>query len=177
LGDTVAMTARLASAWVFCSAIWAPSWALAAPAETFWVHKVTDGDTLKVRRGTEKLNVRLLGIDCPEAHRNAKCERDGLAGRRDCDWQVPRGVAAGQRAATLAKDQAVTLECGGRCEQDRWGRWLRYVRLPDGTDLGLLLVREGLCEDFGWKYPHPRGEPYRSAEAEAKAARRGIWAP
>lgn len=31
----------------------------------------------------------------------------------------------------------------------------RYVRLDDGRDFGLVLVT-GLCEDFSWKYPHPR---------------------
>ncbi len=51
-----------------------------------YVEKVTDGDTIKVRLlpSGEKITVRLLGIDCPESHKNAKCKRDGEQGRKGC---------------------------------------------------------------------------------------------
>ena len=131
-----------------------------AAGQRAYVEKISDGDTIKVRllpEGSEKLTIRILGIDCPESHKNAKCKRDGKAGRKGCDWQVPRGLKASKRAAELLKQQAVILEYDGKCEAGRYGRALRYVRLESGQDFGLLMVREGLCEDFGWKYPHPRG--------------------
>jgi len=143
-----------------------------------YVEKVSDGDTIKVRLlpgGSEKLTVRLLGIDCPESHRNAKCRRDEKAGRHGCDWQVPRGLKASRRAAALLKHKKVYLECGRKCKKGAYGRALRYVRMENSLDYGLVMVREGLCEDFGWKYPHPRGEAYLKAQEEAKRAGRGIW--
>ena len=40
------------------------------------------------------------------------------------------------------------------------------VRMADGRDFGLVMVQEGLCEDFGWKYPHRKGKEYRKAQAK-----------
>ena len=54
----------------------------------------------------------------------------------------------------------MTLE--GPFSRDPFGRRLAYVRLPDGQDYGMLMIREGRCEDFGWKYPHPRSGTYRN---------------
>lgn len=140
----------------------APAGAAAAgESRAVTITRVADGDTFTVRdaRGEEK--VRVLGIDCPESARNAKCERDGRQGRHDCDWQVPRGVEAKRIARALLDGQAVTLE--GPFSRDPFGRLLAYVRMADGQDYGLKMVREGRCEDFGWKYPHPRSAQYRSA--------------
>lgn len=125
-----------------------------------YVEKVVDGDTLTVRLdGGRRVTVRVLGIDCPESHANDKCARDGRQGRKGCDEQVPLGLEASRRAAMLLKHRTVTLE--GPIKTDLYGRTLAYVRLPDGRDFGALMVREGLCEDFGWKYPHHRMKEYR----------------
>jgi endonuclease YncB( thermonuclease family) len=132
-----------------------------APPVAAWVEKVVDGDTVQVRLGGEgkRVTVRVLGIDCPESHRNAKCRRDGVQGRETCDQQVPRGLEAARRVAELVKQQRVILE--GSSDKDPYGRLLAYIRLPDGRDLGEILIMEGLCEDFSWKYPHPRQDRYK----------------
>ncbi|HOU53096.1 MAG TPA: thermonuclease family protein [Myxococcota bacterium] len=135
------------------------------PRRTVQVVSVADGDTLTVRGPQGREKIRVLGIDCPESSHNAKCARDGRQGRHDCDWQVPRGIAAKRQARRLLEEQAVTLE--GPFSRDPYGRVLAYVRLPDGTDYGEWMVREGFCEDFGWKYPHPRSARYRSVSPGA----------
>lgn len=125
-----------------------------------FVVRVTDGDTFTVKTSEGEDKIRVLGIDCPESSHNAKCERDGKQGRASCDVQVPRGVDAKRVAQNLVEGKSVTLE--GPFSRDPFGRRLAYVRLADGRDYGLLMVREGRCEDFGWKYPHPRSAAYRS---------------
>ncbi len=55
-------------------------------------------------------------------------------------------------------------------ELDPYNRVLAYIRLDDGRDFGLVLVTDGLCEDFSWKYPHPRSAEY--LRAQQLAARR-----
>ena len=112
-----------------------------------YVEKVTDGDTNKVSLlpNGEKITVRILGIDCPESHKNAKCKRDGEQGRHGCDWQIPRGLKASKKAAELLKHKKVTLECvpskrSGKCKKGAYGRALHYVRVEDGEDFGLVLV-------------------------------------
>ena len=150
------------------------------PKGKAYVEKVVDGDTIKVRvlnQGNKIHTIRITGIDCPESHKNKKCKRDGQQGRRGCDWQVPRGLEASRGAAKLLKHKTVTLECGGKCKKGGYGRHLRYVRLDDGSDYGLRMVRDGYCEDFGWKYPHPRDKTYKSTQKIAKAKGVGIWTP
>jgi endonuclease YncB( thermonuclease family) len=137
--------------------------------ERVYVDKVVDGDTLEVRVPSadgKRVDVRLLGIDCPESHRNPKCRRQGRSGGPGCAEQIPRGLKAAKAAADLVKHETVRLEAGegGDLNRGHYGRILAYVRMQDGRDLGLTLIEQGLCRDYGHKYPHPRGEAYRDAE-------------
>jgi micrococcal nuclease len=134
-----------------------------ASTQPYKVTYITDADTVKVSRDGQQTTVRVLGIDCPESKYNDKCRRDGRQGRPGCAQQVPRGKKANKRARELLEGATVTLECDGRCKDGYYGRALRYIRLADGRDYGLVMVKAGLCEDYGWKYPHPRGGEYRSA--------------
>jgi endonuclease YncB( thermonuclease family) len=142
-----------------------PPIASGTQAKVDWV---SDGDTLLVvLPDGQKAAIRVLGIDCPESKRNSKCERDGKEGRPGCDAQVPLGKAATKHAISLAKGRTVTVETrdgAGATENDAYGRALAYVRLPDGRDFGLVMVREAKCRDFGWRYPHPRMGEYTAAE-------------
>jgi endonuclease YncB( thermonuclease family) len=128
------------------------------------VVRVVDGDTLEVdTRASARVRVRLLGIDCPESHPNEKCVRQGLQGGDGCAAQVPRGRAATRRAKDLVAGRRVTLEPDGFEQYDRYGRLLAYVRLENGADLGLELLREGFCADYSATFPHPRASTYRQA--------------
>lgn len=142
------------------------------------VVRVVDGDTVEVRLldGGGRLTVRLLGIDCPESRPNDKCRRAGRRSGRGCDWQIPHGRRAGRLAHEILERRQVRLECGRRCRRGGYGRALRYLRLEDGRDFGLEMVRRGLCRDYGHRYPHPRGQRYRRAERQARRAERGLWA-
>jgi micrococcal nuclease len=110
--------------------------------------RVIDGDTLVVGQET----VRLLGIDCPETTRNARCRRQG----ERCEAGLERGQQA-KAYLTRAVDSSVVVERHG---QDRYGRTLGYVSVA-GRDLGHELLVVGLCDDVGDRYPHPRLAQYR----------------
>lgn len=140
-----------------------------------YVVDVLDGDTLRVRPlagDASEIRIRILGIDCPESHKNPKCRREGREGGETCAEQIPEGLRAARRASDLAKGEVVRLETGaddGAFETGGYGRLLAYVRLPDGSDFGEVLVREGLCSDYGDEYPHPRHKRYERAEDEAES--------
>ncbi len=142
------------------------------------VARVVDGDTLVVRLvdGGAKATVRVLGIDCPESRWNNKCERDGNQGRHGCKWQVPRGLAASRMAKQILRGRIVRLACGKKCGRGGYGRALRYVELEDGRDFGLEMIRRGLCEDYSFKYPHPRQSAYLGTQRDAKQQALGMWA-
>jgi endonuclease YncB( thermonuclease family) len=119
----------------------------AAPSAT-----AIDGDSL--RRGTEEM--RLLGIDAPELHQTCHDER----GR---SWACGREAQAQLR--TLLARGTVDCRANGR---DRYGRALARCSAQGVTDVAEAMVRTGYAVDF-------MNGGYGSAEAEARAARRGIW--
>ena len=106
------------------------------------VAHVVDGDTLDI--GGER--VRVLGIDTPE--------------RGECGY-----APASRATAELALGRVIQLEADEtQAARDRFGRTLAYVRLPDGRDLGEVLLRRGLARAFVVGRPFSRVEAYREAE-------------
>ena len=115
-----------------------------------------DGDSLRAGNGEE---YRLFGIDAPELHQ-ACAEANGT------EWLC--GRAAKVKLTTLIKGGNVA--CAVR-DTDRFGRNVAVCSAEGVPDLGEAMVREGYAIDLGQKY----GYPYADAEAEARAAKRGIW--
>ena len=96
------------------------------PSVTGKVVAVKDGDTIVVLKDQEQITVRLEGIDCPES-----------------------GQAFGSNAKQAASDSCfgkhVTLNVTG---EDRYGRTLADVILPDGSSVNRELVRAGYARWF-----------------------------
>lgn len=115
--------------------------------------KVIDGDSLHVG-GQE---VRLLGIDAPEARQTCTDE----AGT---EW--PCGREATRTLQRLTSSAEVT--CTGN-EHDKYDRLLAHC-LAGELDLNGEMVRLGfaISED-------QQGYAYGDRQSEARAARRGIW--
>lgn len=109
-----------------------------------------DGDSIRLL-GEE---LRLQGLDAPEYRQTC---RDGAG----------RGLACGREARRAL--QSILLRGETRCEigkSDRYGRGLAHCW--QGTeDINATMVRDGHAVAYGG---------YAAEEAQAKAARRGIWA-
>jgi endonuclease YncB( thermonuclease family) len=112
---------------------------------------VSDGDTITVLRARIQIRVRLHGVDCPESGQ-------------------PFGSRARQAASELAFGRDVTVR---PVSTDRYGRVVALVVLPDGRVLNHELVKAGMA----WWYRHyaPGDATLERLEAEARAARRGLW--
>jgi micrococcal nuclease len=120
---------------------------------------VLDGDTVDVTllASSKRQRVRLIGIESPE--------------RGQCFAR-----AATRAAHKLALAQRVRL-IGDRTQakQDRYGRLLAYVVLPNGNDLARLLIGRGFGVVYVYDRLFNRVGAYRTAEAAAKARRVGLW--
>ena len=113
---------------------------------------VIDGDTIDVAR----VRIRLVGIDAPESDQTC----GDASGRR---WFC--GHAATH--ALIGHLVGQMLRCADY-GFDRYRRTLAICTLPDGSDLNAWLVQQG------WALTY-RSSLYRIQEAEARAAKRGIW--
>ena len=126
---------------------------------------VIDGDTLTVDTAAgERVRVRVLGIDAPEAAKDGKPAECGASEAREA-------------LAALVDDRQVGLTADSRSDvEDRYGRRLAYVDV-DGLDVGAALIQAGWAA--AW---HPRsaveperGPSYQKAQKRAQAAGSGLW--
>lgn len=124
------------------------------------VERVVDGDTFIIRSAT-KDRVRLIGVDTPETVKP--------------DHPVePFGPEASAMTKQWIEGRSVVLEFD-REKRDKYGRLLAYVWV-DGKMLNEELLRQGLGRALlQYNFSAERKEIFRGAEAEARAARRGIW--
>lgn len=117
------------------------------------ITKITDGDSLRAG----DIRIRLHGIDAPEM-------------RQYCDagTEYPCGKSARDYLASVLGDHA-TIRCH-HLDTDRYGRFVMrcYHR---GVDISAGMVRAG------WALAYRRYSlDYIGDEADAKAAKRGLWA-
>ncbi len=132
------------------STLWYFSSALAADF-TGRVVGVSDGDTITVLHNGKGERIRLHGVDCPE-------KRQAFGNR------------AKQFTSSLVFAKTVMVQV---LDQDRYGRTVGVVLLPDGRSLNHELVRAGLA----WMYRrYTNDQSLSDLEEEARVARRGLWA-
>jgi endonuclease YncB( thermonuclease family) len=113
---------------------------------------ISDGDTISVLREGKAVKVRLYGIDAPE-----KAQAFGTRAR--------------QFTAALVFQKDVTIVVHAI---DRYGRIVGDVLLPDGRNLSQELVKAGMA---WWYKPYAaKDTTLAQLEAEARAAKRGLWA-
>lgn len=130
----------------------------------FEVDRTVDGDTLVVDDDGAKVRVRVMGINTPETkdpRKPVQCFGEEAAERM-------RALVGGRRVR-LSSDP-------GQDDRDRYGRLVRYVSLPDGTDVGLSMIRDGYAFEYTYRGPYARQARYRAAQDEARREKRGLWA-
>jgi len=126
------------------------------------VLSVADGDTITVDIAGNRERIRLIGIDAPEVAGTPECFGNEAS-------QYARGILTGT-AVGLVSDPT-------QDDRDRYGRLLRYVILPDGTDFDAQLIAQGYAHEYTHDKPYQRQSAYRAAESAATSADRGLWSP
>lgn len=125
---------------------------------------VADGDTIKIDYNGKRTTVRLIGVNTPESvdpRRPVQCY--------------------GKEAAAWTKQQltgqTVVLEADpSQANRDKYGRLLRYVFLPDGTNFNQYLITNGYAYEYTYDNPYKYQAAFRRAQSEAQQAKRGLWA-
>jgi micrococcal nuclease len=122
---------------------------------------VVDGDTIYVGRGWRRTIVRLKGIDTPET----------VHPRKPVEYYGPEAT---QFTRGRVYGQWVRLQVEAADRIDAYGRLLAYVFLKDGTFVNEELIRSGHARALT-RFPTRYAELFERAEAEARAAGRGLW--
>jgi micrococcal nuclease len=120
--------------------------------------RVVDGDTLELDGGER---VRLIGVDTPET----------VDPRRPVQYFGKEASAFTRR---LAQGNTVRLEYD-QDTQDRYGRTLAYVYLPDGAFLNAEIIRQGYGHAYT-RFPFRYQAEFLALEREAREQGRGLWA-
>ena len=131
-------------------------------ADSFYVVKVYDGDTIKARMKDTDINIRLVGIDAPEISVDAH--------------------NAGQPYSREAKEFLEELVLKKFVEIRGYG-YLSYNALLgevffDGKNVNIEMARAGFCEVIKDADPHDLLDltPFIDAEEMSRSAKRGVWA-
>jgi endonuclease YncB( thermonuclease family) len=127
------------------------------------VSHFVDGDTIAVNMNGHSEKVRFVGVDTPETHKpNTPVQCYGPA-------------AAAYTKATIGNQSVRLVSDPLSTDRDRYGRLLRYVYLPDGSNLNEKLIQQG----YGFYYPYfpfTKSQLFAADEQAAIAAHRGLWA-
>ena len=126
---------------------------------------VIDGDTMDVSIDGKKERVRLIGIDAPEMAYEEK-QADCFSGE------------SADALKTIINGNAVSLVLDPtQSDRDSYGRLLRYLYLPDGTNVNKMMVEQGYAYEYTYKEnPYQLQGEFQEAEQKAKAVKAGLWA-
>lgn len=128
------------------------------------VSNVVDGDTIDVNIGGVEQRVRLLGIDTPETKHPTKPV--------ECF-----GQEAFARTSALVQGQVVLLEADeSQGNTDQYERLLRFVWLPDGRLVNLVLIAEGYAFEYTYNLPYRYQAVFKKAQKTAREGQAGLWA-
>lgn len=129
------------------------------------VSRVVDGDTIDVSIDGKVKRLRLIGINTPET----------VDPRKPVECF---GIEASNKAKTLLTGKKVSLESdGSQGELDKYNRLLRYVFLEDGTNINLLMIKDGYAYEYTYDLPYKYQAEFKNAQKQAEANKAGLWSP
>jgi endonuclease YncB( thermonuclease family) len=139
---------------------------------TYQVKQINDGDTIAVTdTSNQEIRVRFACIDTAET---PKSDADNNTNNPTDKNQFSWGNKAKKRLESIIKvGDPVKLNI---VDTDRYGRKIAEVRLPDGTFVQQILVKEGLAMVYRQYLKNCASAAIvEQAEAEAKQQRLNIW--
>jgi endonuclease YncB( thermonuclease family) len=137
---------------------------VATNRELFDVVKVIDGDTITIKIEGKNETIRLIGLDTPET----SDPRTGV--------QCFGKEATAKLKAVIGKRVSIEKDAG-EGERDKYDRLLAYVYSEEGILLNKYLIEQGYAYEYTYKTPYKYQKEFKAAEADAKAKKRGLWAP
>lgn len=137
--------------------------------------KIVDGDTFEIRYQGKIEKVRLIGIDTPEAHANAKAEKDAARTGADIKAIVKQGDESKNFVKQLVSEGAqVKVEIDVN-ERDKYGRLLAYLYFEDGRMINEEIVKAGYASLMTYPPNVKYKDRFLSAYRFARENKKGLW--
>lgn len=128
------------------------------------INHYVDGDTIVVNMNGSSETIRFIGIDTPETHKpNTPVQCYG-----------PAAAAYTKNRITNAGGKVRLVSDSLSTNRDRYNRLLRYVYLPDGTNVNQELVTKGYAFYYPY-FPFSKKDAFAVAEQSAMSAHAGLW--
>ncbi|WP_139998141.1 thermonuclease family protein [Paenibacillus paridis] len=121
-----------------------------------------DGDTFKIKTGSDETTIRLLYVDTPETK------------KQDSPVEPFGPEASAYTKQVLTESQEVRLTFDKELN-DQYDRTLAIVELKDGRILNELLLEEGLAKVLIVEPNVKMENAYKQLEQQAKVAKKGLW--
>ncbi|MDQ8733469.1 thermonuclease family protein [Paenibacillus sp. LHD-38] len=145
-----------------CSAISELSSNVIQTNQWYQVTGFIDGDTFKIKTGSDETTVRLLYVDTPEIQSpNSEPEAFG-----------PEASDFTQELLSESQEIRLTFD---KEQKDRFERMLAIVELKDGRILNELLLENGLAKVLIVEPNVKMENAYKQLEQQAKQAKKGLW--
>lgn len=128
------------------------------------IQHFVDGDTIVVDMHGTPETIRFIGVDTPETHKPhtpVQCYGPAAAA-----YTKNRITAAGSHVRLVADSLSTN--------RDRYNRLLRYVYLPDGTNLDQELVAKGYAFAYV-SFPFTKSDAFSAAQTKARQQHLGLW--
>lgn len=121
-----------------------------------------DGDTFKIKTGSDETTIRLLYVDTPETKKpNSPVEAFG-----------PEASAFTEKLLSESQEVRLTFD---KELKDQFERTLAVVELKDGRILNELLLEQGLAKVLIVEPNVKMENAYKQLEQQAKQAKHGLW--
>lgn len=133
------------------------------------VRYVVDGDTVKFKT----MNCRFANVDTPESGNNAKARKDIQRFNLSPETVYSAGrIAKNYTKSHIRKGESYRIDVK---KQDRYGRNVCEIFLPNGESFNQKIVQDGFAVPF-WRYitKHEKGTYYGLAKT-AEKRNKGLW--
>lgn len=127
------------------------------------VSHFVDGDTIAVNMNGHIEKVRFIGVDTPETH------------KPNTPVQCFGPQAAAFTKSTIGSSRVRLVSDSLSTDRDRYDRLLRYVYLPDGTDVNEKLIQTGYAFYYPY-FPFSKQAQFAADEQAAINDHKGLWA-
>lgn len=127
------------------------------------VISVLDGDTFTIKKDTETVTIRMLGINTPETvdpRRPVECYG------KEASMETKRLLMGNKVRFTLSPNREVT---------DKYGRYLAYVYTEDGLFINRHLIEHGYALEYTYGSAYSLQKEFKTVEKKAKREDVGLW--